>query len=67
MRMSVLKPFAALVGLSLLTTACATGRGGKKDLAYVARDVNSLSTSTYSFAGANLSRDSDGSRAPQGR
>jgi outer membrane protein assembly factor BamD len=44
MRISVLKPFAALVGLSLLTTACATGRSGKKDLAYVARDVNSLYT-----------------------
>ena len=44
MRISVLKPFAALVGLSLLTTACATGRGGKKDIAYVARDVNSLYT-----------------------
>ena len=34
MRISVLKPFAALIGLSLLTTACATGRSGKKDLAY---------------------------------
>jgi outer membrane protein assembly factor BamD len=44
MRNSVLKPFAALIGLSLLTTACATGRGGKKELAYVARDVNSLYT-----------------------
>ncbi|MFD1613128.1 outer membrane protein assembly factor BamD [Sphingomonas tabacisoli] len=44
MRMSVLKPFVALIGLSLLTTACATGRGSKKDVAYVARDVNSLYT-----------------------
>jgi outer membrane protein assembly factor BamD len=44
MRIPVLKPLAALIGLSLLTTACATGRGGKKDLAYVARDVNSLYT-----------------------
>ena len=44
MRNPVLKPLAALIGLSLLTTACATGRGGKKDLAYVARDVNSLYT-----------------------
>lgn len=44
MRIPVLKPLAALIGLSLLTTACASGRGGKKDLAYVARDVNSLYT-----------------------
>jgi outer membrane protein assembly factor BamD len=44
MRITVLKPFAALVGLSLLTTACASGGGGKKDLAYVARDVNTLYT-----------------------
>jgi outer membrane protein assembly factor BamD len=42
MRIPVLKPFAAALGLALLTTACATGGGGKKDLAYVARDVNSL-------------------------
>ena len=44
MRNSVLKPLLALTALSLLTTACATGRGRKKDLAYVARDVNSLYT-----------------------
>lgn len=45
MRISVLKPFAALIGLSLLTTACATGGSGKKkELAYVARDVSSLYT-----------------------
>ncbi|MBS0502976.1 MAG: outer membrane protein assembly factor BamD [Proteobacteria bacterium] len=44
MRNSVLKPILALTALSLLTTACATGGGKKKDLAYVARDVNSLYT-----------------------
>jgi outer membrane protein assembly factor BamD len=44
MRNSVLKPILALAALSLLTTACATGGGKKKDLAYVARDVNSLYT-----------------------
>ena len=43
MRSPVLKPILALTALSLLTTACATG-GKKKDLAYVARDVNSLYT-----------------------
>lgn len=43
MRISVLKPILALTALSLLITACATG-GKKKDLAYVARDVNSLYT-----------------------
>ena len=43
MRISVLKPLVALAALSLLTTACATG-GKKKELAYVARDVNSLYT-----------------------
>jgi outer membrane protein assembly factor BamD len=42
MRISVLKPVAAALTLALLTTACATGGGGKKELAYVARDVNSL-------------------------
>ena len=44
MRNPVLKPILALTALSLLTTACATGGGKKKDLAYVARDVNSLYT-----------------------
>ena len=43
MRISVLKPILALTALSLLTTACANS-SKKKDLAYVARDVNSLYT-----------------------
>ena len=42
MRMSVLKPISAALGLALLTTGCATGGGVKRDVAYVARDVNSL-------------------------
>lgn len=47
MRMSSLKPVALLVGIAMLSplAACAT-RGGKKELAYVARDVNTL----YDFA-----------------
>lgn len=44
MRTSVLKPILALTALSLLTTACANSSSKKKDLAYVARDVNSLYT-----------------------
>ena len=44
MRIPVLKPFATALGLALLTTACASGGGGKKELAYVARDVSSLYT-----------------------
>jgi outer membrane protein assembly factor BamD len=49
MRISVLKPVAAALGLALLTTACASG-GGKKDLAYVARDVATI----YNFAKQRL-------------
>jgi outer membrane protein assembly factor BamD len=52
MRISRLKPFAALLVLSLLTTGCAgLGGGGKrKELAYVARDVNTI----YNFAKRRL-------------
>jgi outer membrane protein assembly factor BamD len=42
MRIPALKPVALALGLALLTTACATGSGAKKDLAYVARDVNTI-------------------------
>ncbi|NNM76627.1 outer membrane protein assembly factor BamD [Sphingomonas sp. ID1715] len=50
MRYSVLKPVAAALTLALVTTGCATGGKGKKELAYVARDVNSL----YSAARTRL-------------
>lgn len=42
MRTPILKTVAAALGLALLTTGCATGSGSKKDLAYVARDVNTI-------------------------
>src|SRR5688572_5516401 len=50
MRMSRSKPIAAALGLALLTTACATGGGKSKELAYVARDVNTI----YNFAKQRL-------------
>jgi outer membrane protein assembly factor BamD len=49
MRITVMKPVAAALGLALLTTACASG-SGKKDLAYVARDVATI----YGFAKQRL-------------
>jgi outer membrane protein assembly factor BamD len=56
MRIPVLKPFAAVLGLALLTTACASG-GGKKELAYVARDVNSLYTAAKTRLDQNRYRE----------
>jgi outer membrane protein assembly factor BamD len=49
MRITKLKSVAAVLGLALVTTACASN-SGKKDLAYVARDVATI----YNFAKQRL-------------